>query len=80
MRAAVTALKKLGPARVIVAVPIASLETSNQLRSEADEVICALTPEPLFAVAEGYDDFSQTTDEEVRRLLQQAERGQALVA
>jgi predicted phosphoribosyltransferase len=80
MRAAVAALRRLGPAAVIVAVPIASVESCEQLRAEADDVVCAMMPPHLYAVGQAYADFSQTTDEEVRALLGQAERGQALVA
>jgi putative phosphoribosyl transferase len=72
MRAAVVALKQQQPARLIVAVPIAAPETCNELRKEVDEVICALTPELFYAVGLWYDDFSQTTDEEVRDLLRRA--------
>jgi putative phosphoribosyl transferase len=80
MRAAVAALRRLGPAAVIVAVPIASVESCEQLRAEADDVVCAMMPPHLYVVGQVYADFSQTTDEEVRALLGQAERGQALVA
>lgn len=80
MRAAVAALRRLDPVRVIIAVPIASPETCEQVRAEADDVICAMAPAGLCAVGQGYEDFSQTTDEEVRALLGQAERGQAAVA
>ena len=69
MRAAVMALRKLQPARIVVAVPTASSETCDELRPEVDDIICALTPEPFFAVGHWYEDFSQTTDDEVRDLL-----------
>ncbi len=69
MAAAVTALRKLQPARIVVAVPTASLEACEQMRAIADEVVCAITPEPFRAVGRWYEDFSQTTDEEVRDLL-----------
>jgi predicted phosphoribosyltransferase len=72
MRAAVAALRRLGPARVVVAVPVGAPETCAELRREADEVVCARTPEPFYAVGRWYVDFSQTTDEEVRELLDQA--------
>src|ERR671924_773555 len=71
MRAAIQALRRQQPARVIVAVPTASPDTCEALKAEADEVICAMTPEPFFAVGHWYDDFTQTTDDEVRRLLAQ---------
>jgi predicted phosphoribosyltransferase len=69
MRAAVAALRQMGPARVVVAVPVGSAETCHELRREADDVVCAATPEPFRAVGLWYEDFSQTSDEEVRELL-----------
>jgi predicted phosphoribosyltransferase len=72
MRAAVAAVRQLGPAWVVVAVPVGAAETCSELRAEADEVVCAVTPEPFFAVGSWYEDFSQTTDEEVRELLARA--------
>jgi len=73
MRAAVKALRRLGPARIVVAAPLGAHSTCVQLGREADEAICAREPEPFYAVGMWYDDFSQTTDEEVRELLSQAE-------
>jgi predicted phosphoribosyltransferase len=72
MRAAVAALRQGQPARVVVAVPIASPSVSDEFREEVDEVVCARTPDPFYAVGMWYNDFSQTTDEEVRDLLQRA--------
>lgn len=72
MRAAVTALRLEGPTRVVVAVPVAAAETCDALRALADDVICAVTPEPFHAVGLWYDDFSQTTDDEVRELLEKS--------
>ncbi|MDB5405191.1 MAG: Erythromycin esterase [Rhodospirillales bacterium] len=69
MRAAVKALRQQEPARIVVAVPIASREACEELRGEVDDVICAVTREPFHAVGLWYEDFSQTTDEEVRELL-----------
>ena len=69
MRAAVLAIRRLRPARVVVAVPVGARETCEALRAIADEVVCALTPEPFSAVGLWYIDFSQTTDDEVRHLL-----------
>jgi predicted phosphoribosyltransferase len=69
MRAAVAALREQGPARIVVAVPVAAEPTCDDLRKEVDEVVCLQTPEPFLAVGRFYDDFSQTTDEEVRTLL-----------
>jgi putative phosphoribosyl transferase len=72
MRAAVMALRKLQPARIVVAVPVAARSICDDFASEVDQVVCARTPEPFFAVGYWYDDFSQTTDQEVRDLLARA--------
>jgi predicted phosphoribosyltransferase len=69
MRAAVLAVSKLRPARVVVAVPVGARKACERLRGVADEVVCALVPEPFSAVGLWYADFSQTTDEEVRGVL-----------
>lgn len=69
MRAAAQAVRALGPARVIVAVPVGAPETCEQFGDIADDTVCARTPEPFSAVGLWYRDFSQTTDEEVRVLL-----------
>src|SRR6266404_2554028 len=69
MFAAIEALRKLTPARIVVAVPTASPDTCEEMKKKADEVICAITPEPFHAVGRWYRDFSQTTDEEVAALL-----------
>jgi erythromycin esterase-like protein/predicted phosphoribosyltransferase len=69
MEAAVMALRQQQPARIIVAAPVGARETCDRLRRIADEVICLATPEPFRAVGLWYDDFAQTTDEEVRTLL-----------
>jgi putative phosphoribosyl transferase len=74
MRAAALALRAQNPARVVVAVPVAAEQTCAELRDDVDEVVCALTPEPFLAVGAWYEDFSQTTDEEVRELLARANR------
>lgn len=75
MIAAVKALRTQQPARIVVAVPTAAGETCEALRGTADEVVCATTPEPLRAVGLWYEDFSQTSDDEVMALLAQARRG-----
>jgi predicted phosphoribosyltransferase len=75
MRAAVAALRRQNPRRIVVAVPVAAAETCAALEVEADEVVCARTPEPFYAVGLWYDDFSQTSDAEVRALLSRAGRG-----
>ena len=72
MRAAVAALREEKPARIIVAVPVASPDTCDAFRSIADAIVCAETPEPFVAVGLWYDDFSQTTDDEVHDLLERA--------
>ena len=69
MRAAVLAVRRLGPARVIVAVPVGAAETCQALRAVADEVVCPVTPYPFSAVGLWYVDFSQTGDDEVRHLI-----------
>jgi erythromycin esterase-like protein/predicted phosphoribosyltransferase len=72
MRAALLALRRLRPARIVVAVPAAPESTCQELRLEADEVVCATTPSPFFAVGQAFWDFTQTTDDEVRALLHAA--------
>src|SRR6267378_8331191 len=74
MRAAIMALRQLQPARIVAAIPTASPETCEELRAEVDDVICAITPEPFLAVGHWYEDFSQTTDDEVRDLLARQQR------
>jgi len=74
MRAALAALRQQQPARRVVAVPTAAAQTCDALRTEADDVVCATTPEPFDAVGFWYEDFSQTTDDEVRELLDRAAR------
>jgi putative phosphoribosyl transferase len=73
MRAAAAALRQKNPARVIVAVPVSATQTCDEYRMGVDEIICAKTPEPFLGVGRWYEDFSQTTDEEVRQLLAKAE-------
>lgn len=75
MRAAAAALRKQNPAKLIVAVPVAAPQTCAELEQEVDEVICAFTPEPFYAVGLWYKDFTPTTDEEVRMLLDWAYDG-----
>jgi len=72
MRVAVLALKQKGPAQVVVAVPVAPADTCAELQSVADKVVCAVTPQPFWGVGQWYEDFSQTSDEEVRELLRRA--------
>jgi predicted phosphoribosyltransferase len=72
MKAAIKAVRQQDPRQVIVAVPTAPSETCEQLKESADHVVCALTPEPFFAVGGSYADFTQITDEEVRDLIASA--------
>jgi predicted phosphoribosyltransferase len=72
MRAAVAALRELGPSRIVVAVPVAAPETCAALAGEVDDIVCVRTPRPFYAVGVWYENFSQTTDEEVRELLARA--------
>jgi putative phosphoribosyl transferase len=74
MKAAVKALGARKPAAIVVAVPIAASDTCRELAREVHEVVCAVTPEPFRAVGLWYEDFSQTTDEEVHALLDRGRR------
>jgi len=74
MRAAVQAVRALGPARVVVAVPVAAPSTCEEFTDITDEIVCARTPEPFSAVGLWYRDFSQTSDDEVRALLEEHAR------
>jgi predicted phosphoribosyltransferase len=69
MRAAILSLLQLAPERIVVAVPVAPRETAARLAREVDELVCPVLPEVFFAVGSWYADFTQTEDEEVRRLL-----------
>jgi predicted phosphoribosyltransferase len=72
MKAAVRAVRALGPARIVVAVPVGSPDTCREFAAIADEIVCARSPQRFAAVGQFYQDFSQTTDEEVRQLLREA--------
>src|SRR5881275_1303285 len=72
MRAAVKALRQRGAAKIVVAVPVGPPDTCREFEDEADEVVCASEPELFQAVGQYYEDFSQTSDEEVRELLAKA--------
>ncbi len=74
MRAAVAALRQRGPARIVVAVPTAAPSACKGLADAVDELVCLTTPEPFLGVGAWYRDFSQTTDGEVRRLLELARK------
>ncbi|MDT8452571.1 MAG: phosphoribosyltransferase [Gammaproteobacteria bacterium] len=69
MRAAIAALRKQHPASIVVAVPVAPAETIEILRNEADEVVCLANPAPFIAIGKWYEDFSQVSDAEVKKLL-----------
>jgi predicted phosphoribosyltransferase len=72
MRAAIAALRQLGPAKIIIAVPVVAPDTYRQLSSEVDEIIAAAVPEEFHSISQWYRRFEQTTDEEVRDLLNRA--------
>lgn len=72
MRAAVAALRQRGPQSVVVGVPAAARHTCELVGRDADDIVCCWTPEPFYAVGMAYRDFGQTSDEEVRRLLEEA--------
>jgi len=72
MRAAAQALRRRHPKRLVAAVPVGAADTCDEFRSEVDEIICGVEPERFYAVGIWYEDFSQTTDEEVQQLLSEA--------
>ena len=72
MRAAASALRSADPRRIIVATPVASVEAARMLADEADACVCVMTPDPFFGVGAWYENFEQTSDDEVRRLLADA--------
>jgi predicted phosphoribosyltransferase len=74
MRAAVKALRQQRPANIVVAVPVGAPETCAEFQNEADVAVCAIMPDPFYAVGTWYQDFSQTTDAEVKELLRVAVR------
>lgn len=73
MRAAIAALRRQNPSRLIVAVPVAAPDTADRLIREADDLICLATPSPFWAIGQWYRNFSQTDDDEVCRLLREAQ-------
>jgi putative phosphoribosyl transferase len=74
MRAAIAALRQLQPARIVVAVPTAAPDTAAEIGKEADAIVCVITPEGFLAVGQWYEDFEQTSDAEVKRLLAAAQQ------
>jgi putative phosphoribosyl transferase len=77
MRAAVTALRQLGVAKIIVAVPVGAADTCREFEHEVDETVCVMAPEWFQAVGQFYEDFSQTSDDEVRELLARGAKGES---
>jgi putative phosphoribosyl transferase len=77
MQAALTGIRQMRPAQLSVAVPVGAPAACGELREKADEVVCALMPEPLRSVGQWYEDFTQVSDEEVKVLLDEARRGHA---
>ena len=80
MRAAARALRQQHPAHIVVAVPVAAPAVCEEFRTEVDEAVCAKTPEPFYGVGYWYEDFSQTSDQEVHDLLEQAEQEKPVAA
>ena len=80
MRAAVQAARQCHPARIIVAAPVAARETHEEFKQQADEIVCVQTPGDFQGVGQWYDDFTQTSDEEVRALLEQGAKFGPVVA
>lgn len=77
IRAAAQALRQQGPKKIVVAVPVAALHTCDEYCIGVDEIVCAVTPEPFLGVGRWYDDFSQTSDDEVHDLLARARDDEA---
>lgn len=80
MRAAIATLRPAQPRRIVVAVPVAAPQMCAQVRADAEEVVCLLTPEPFYAVGVWYEDFAPTSDKEVCRLLDQAAHAPAVAS
>lgn len=78
MRAAIVALRQQQPAQIVVGVPVSSPETCRAIATMVDDMVCAETPRPFYSVGYWYDNFSQTTDEEVHDLLKQAANSHCL--
>jgi putative phosphoribosyl transferase len=74
LRAAIATLRQQQPASIVVAAPVAPLPTCDSLGQVVDDVVCLMTPDPLYSIGAWYKDFSQTTDEEVIQLLARSER------
>lgn len=74
VKAALKALRATGVAKIVLAVPVAPADALSELRGECDEVVCLATPEPFLSVGTHYEDFGQTSDNEVVHLLRQSNR------
>jgi putative phosphoribosyl transferase len=74
MRIALAAVRRQGPSRLVLAVPVAPSSTCQELKPLVDELVCLLAPEDFVAISIWYEDFGQTSDQEVCDLLEQAER------
>jgi len=75
MEVAIMAVRRMKPARIVVATPVAPVSTCNRLRREVDDVVCVHRPVSFFAIGEFYEDFSQVSDEEVKELVRRETRG-----
>lgn len=80
IKAAVAALKKQKAGRIVIGVPVAPVSTIEELKKEVDEVVCVSAPEFFYAISLWYDEFPQTSDEQVRELLEKAELKEQVVA
>jgi putative phosphoribosyl transferase len=80
IRVAIDALKTQSPSRLIVAVPVAPLSTCEELEQEVDKVVCLLSPQEFWAISLWYENFPQTSDEEVCNLLERADRERSATA
>jgi putative phosphoribosyl transferase len=72
MQVAINALRQLKPARIVVAVPVAPASTCQRLRPEVDDLICIHMPESFYAIGEFYEDFAQTSDQEVTEAIRRS--------
>lgn len=80
MWAAVASVRQQHPARIIIAVPVAAPATCRELQTRVDEILCVTTPEPFYSVGLWYKDFPQTTDAQVRELLEKAQKNYQLLS
>jgi putative phosphoribosyl transferase len=79
MMAAVAAVRHQNPARIVVAVPVASSDACETLRNSVDELVCLAEPHPFFSVGRWYDDFGQVQDQQVQDLLEQSSFSQIML-